>query len=269
MLDQILRVPGRSLASWRAGGFAEFAGLGTQVVALAERQWNLRLVGIYGMSECFALAAIGNAEDAADIRELAGGKPVSPGIEFRIAHPETGVPLAAEEEGELQLRGYNVMSGYLNNRPATAEAFTSDGWLRTGDLAVRRGNSFFYRARLRDSLRLRGYLVDPTEIEEHLCRHASVAAAQVVGVNVQGEGDVAVAFVIPNVGADTSTLEAALIAHCKEGIAGFKVPRCVLPVASFPQVDGPNGVKVLKGELRDIGRLHLQQAATQTSKETA
>jgi acyl-CoA synthetase (AMP-forming)/AMP-acid ligase II len=268
MLDQILRVPGRSLASWRGGGFAEFAGLGAQVVALAEQKWNLRLIGIYGMSECLALAAIGNASDAPEIRGLAGGNPVAPGVQFRISDPDTGFPLAIDQEGELQLRGYNVMREYLNNPAATAEAFTADGWLRTGDLAVRQGAGFTYRARLRDSLRLRGYLVDPSEIEEQLCRHASVASSQVVGVNVPGEGDVAVAFVITQDNVDTAGLEAQLVAHCKESIAGYKVPRRVLVVKTFPQVDGPNGVKVLKGTLRDMAKHELEQGAPRPSKET-
>jgi fatty-acyl-CoA synthase len=79
--------------------------------------------------------------------------------------------------GELQLRGYNVMTGYLNNPAATAEAFTSDGWLRTGDLAYADGETFCYLSRLRDSLRLRGYLVDPTEIEDFLSRHPGIDLA--------------------------------------------------------------------------------------------
>jgi acyl-CoA synthetase (AMP-forming)/AMP-acid ligase II len=269
MLDQVLRVPGRSLAKWRSGGFAEFAGLGAQVVALAEERLDLRLVGIYGMSECLALAALRDASESAPARVLAGGKPVARGVQFRIADPLSGLPLAGDVEGELQLRGYNVMERYLNNPAATAEAFTTDGWLRTGDLALRQGDSFCYRARLRDSLRLRGYLVDPSEIEEHLCAHPQVAAAQIVGVAVPGEGDVAVAFVIAQAGDAAPDLETQLIAHCKYGIAGYKVPRRVFAVDGFPQVDGPNGVKVLKATLRDMAKQALELEAARPSKEAA
>jgi fatty-acyl-CoA synthase len=221
------------------------------------------------MSECFALAAIRSVDDPPEIRGLAGGRPVKDGVLFRIIDPTTGVELAEGEEGELQLRGYNVMRGYLNNAPATAEAFTPDGWLRTGDLAVRQKEGFWYRARLRDSLRLRGYLVDPAEIEQFLCGHASVSAAQVVGVSLPGEGDVAVAFVIAAATTQGSALEPELLAHCKQGIAGYKVPRRIFFVDCFPQVDGPNGVKVVKASLRDIAMQALEQDASPTPKEIA
>jgi acyl-CoA synthetase (AMP-forming)/AMP-acid ligase II len=269
MLDRVLQLPGRSLATWRCGGFAEFAGLGAEVVARAQGDWNLRLTGIYGMSECFALAAIRSTDDAPEIRGLAGGKPVTDGILFRIVDPDTGFEVADGEEGELQLRGYNVMAGYLNNPVATAEAFTLDGWLRTGDLAFRQGEGFCYRARLRDSLRLRGYLVDPAEIEQFLAQHAQVAAAQVVGVTVPGEGDVAVAFVIAADAIQAPNLEPLLIAYCKDGIAGYKVPRRIFVVDRFPQIDGPNGVKIVKARLREAARQGISQGAATLPKEAA
>jgi acyl-CoA synthetase (AMP-forming)/AMP-acid ligase II len=210
-----------------------------------------------------------NPDDPPEVRGLGGGRPVADDIEFRITDPVTGGQVADGEEGELQLRGYNVMAGYLNNPAATAEALTADGWLRTGDLALQQGDSFCYRARLRDSLRLRGYLVDPAEIEQSLGQHAEVGAAQVVGVNLPGEGDVAVAFVIAAHPVEASTLESRLIAHCRDGIAGYKVPRRVFVVDHFPQVDGPNGVKVVKSELREMASRGLKQGSSPSLKEFA
>lgn len=248
MFDMVLEARGASLASWRRGSFAEFAGLGRKVIDRAWSDWGLRLSGLYGMSECFAMTAIRDPNADAQVRGLPGGTPISPEIEFRIADPASGLPVAEGAQGELQLRGYNVMSGYLNNPDATAGAFTADGWFRTGDLACAQGNSFCYLARLKDSLRLKGYLVDPTEIEDFLIQHPGVEAAQVVGVNREGEGDVAVAFIRVS---SRPAGEAELLAHCKAGIAGFKVPRRIVAVDDFPQMNGPNGIKILKNVLRD------------------
>jgi acyl-CoA synthetase (AMP-forming)/AMP-acid ligase II len=257
MLDMVLNAQGGSLASWRRGSFAEFAGLGRKVIERAWNDWGLRLSGLYGMSECFAMTAIRDPSAQAQVRGMPGGTPISPAIQFRIADPASDSPVAEGIQGELQLRGYNVMTGYLNNPTATAEAFTADGWFKTGDLAYAEGNSFCYLARLKDSLRLKGYLVDPTEVEDFLAEHPGVDAAQVVGVHREGEGDVAVAFIRASA---QPVAEAELLAYCKAGIAGYKVPRRIVVVADFPRMNGPNGVKILKNVLRETAMEHLEPA---------
>jgi fatty-acyl-CoA synthase len=247
LFEAILNVPGADLSSWRGGGLADFNGLGASVVTRIERDWKAPLVGIYGSSECFALMATRRPSEPMPQRGLPGGRPVSPDIAFRIVDTDSGGPVEPGKPGALHIRGPNVMRGYLNNASATEAAFTSDGWFRTGDLAYADGDAFVYLARLGDALRLRGYLVDPTEIETFLCRHADVAAAQVVGVRLPGEGDVAVAFVQTRAPVE----EEALIAFCRQGIANYKVPRRIAIVGEFPFVHGPNGSKVQKAKLRD------------------
>ncbi|BCQ28641.1 AMP-binding protein (plasmid) [Caballeronia sp. NK8] len=249
MFDMVLNAGDYSLATWRRGAFPEYAGLGRSVIAKAWDAWGVRLTGLYGMSECFAMAAMRDPQGDAEQRGTPGGRPISPEIAFRIADPESGETLADRQQGELQLRGYNIMAGYLNNPAATAATFTADGWFKTGDLAYADGGSFRYVGRIRDSLRLRGYLVDPVEIESFLTQHSGVEAAQVVGVHVEGEGDVAVAFIRASTTPET---EEALLAWCKQGIAGFKVPRRIIAVEAFPQKEGPNGVKILRNELREM-----------------
>jgi len=171
------------------------------------------------------------------VRALAGGRPIHPEIEFR------------ERDGELQLRGYNVVRGYLHNGAADAAAFTADGWFRSGDHGrMTESGAIVFLARLGDSLRLRGFLVDPTEIEEELQRHPAIAAAQVVGVEQPGAGQVPIAFVVATAPFD----EADLIAHCRERIANYKVPVRIVAVAEFPSTPGPNGVKVQKARLREM-----------------
>ncbi|MCX7202365.1 MAG: AMP-binding protein, partial [Burkholderiales bacterium] len=155
--------------------------------------------------------------------------------------------------GELHIRGPNVLAGYLNNPQATAKAFTEDGWFRTGDLAHLEGAGFVYLARMGDSLRLRGFLVNPAEIESGLMQHAQVHGAQVVGVNVPGEGDVAVAYVL----CDPSATEVQLLAYCRDRMAGYKVPRRIIAIDAFPALNGPNGNKIQKRVLRDMARTAL------------
>jgi fatty-acyl-CoA synthase len=153
------------------------------------------------------------------------------------------------ERGELQIRGYNVLLCYLNNPQATQAAITPEGWYRTGDLAYAQGERFIYLSRLKDGLRLRGYLVDPSEIEDFIAGYVGVRDAQVVGVTRAGEGDVAIAFVRAS---DPSVTEADLLAFCKNGTANYKVPRRILLVEDYPRLAGPNGTKILKNKLREM-----------------
>jgi fatty-acyl-CoA synthase len=253
----VFEAPGAALASWRWGGFAEFAGLASAVIDRAECDWGLRAFGLYGSSECFALTATQLPADPAPQRKLAGGKPIAADIEFRVVDVESGDPVPDEVRGELQIRGYNVMTGYLNNPAASAAAFAAGDWFRTGDLAYRCGDRFVYLSRLKDSLRLRGYLVDPTEIEEFLASHDSVVDAQVVGVNRVGEGDVAVAFVrVDGCALD----EAQLLARCRSGMANYKVPQRIVFVDDYPRTDGPNGTKILKSKLREMAKAAIEAA---------
>ncbi len=251
--------PGR-YEHWRFGGFAEFAGMGRAVIDRAEKDHGVRLVAVYGSSECFALMAMRSPEAPAATRALPGGTPVSPGIEFRVVDPITRKPLSDRQQGELQVRGYNVMNGYVNNPQATAAVLDADGWYSTGDLAYGEegGNSFVYLARLKDSLRLHGYLVDPGEIEAFLCTHPAIAAAQVVGVNKPGQGDLAVAFVITRPEAEITP--DAVTSWCRHGIAGFKVPARIVIVETFPQTVGPNGTKIQKNRLREQAQALLESA---------
>jgi acyl-CoA synthetase (AMP-forming)/AMP-acid ligase II len=258
LLDAVFNVPTAQLSTLRAGGFADFAGLTDRVMRRAEDTWGLRLVSVYGSSECFALMAARSASEPIEARSLPGGRMLCSTTEFRIVELDNGAPAQPGATGELQLRGYNVMSGYLNNDAATAESLTADGWFRTGDLAYAQDDAFVFLSRIGDSLRLRGYLVDPTEIETFLCLHPTISAAQVVGVRRQGEGDIAVAFVR----AGEQITEAELLSYCREGIANYKVPRRIIPVDEFPVIEGPNGTKIRKATLRERASQALSSSPT-------
>lgn len=260
VFSPILKIDGPALTSWRWGGFADFTGMAASVVYDAERRCGLRAFGLYGSSECFALTATNLPADSAEQRALPGGTPVSSEIEFRVVQVDSTVSVPDGEQGELQIRGYNVLTGYLNNPVATANAFTDDGWFRSGDLAYKTGERFVYLARLKDSLRLRGYLVDPTEIEFFLGKHPLLLDAQVVGVHVPGEGDVAVAFARPDRDAG-EVEEHEVLEYCRAGISNYKVPRRVIFVNAYPCSIGGNGTKILKNKLREMAEQVLLAVA--------
>lgn len=242
ILDQ-----GCTVRTWRHGVHAEFTGKGEEVVARADAV-GIRLTGVYGSSETFALLA--RRSPAADRAERAGngGFPVDRSTEVRVVDTVTGTPNPAGAAGELQLRGPSVLGGYLVEDGLAPPPLTQDGWFSTGDLAeLREDGAFTYLARLGDTLRLAGFLTDPSEIEQHLLAHPDVRGAQVVGAAKAGGGDAAVAFVLVGRQID----EAALIAHCRNGLANYKVPARIVLLDQFPVVDGANGVKIRKAELRE------------------
>jgi acyl-CoA synthetase (AMP-forming)/AMP-acid ligase II len=253
MLRAVLDAAGgdrRPYQHWRWGCHANFGGRSLELVRRVQEEAGVRLHGTYGSSECFALMARWPAEAPAETRALSGGFLVSDEIGVRVRDPESGEPPGPGTPGELQFRGYNVTTGYHANPTATARAFTDDGWYRSGDLGyVERLGAIVFLSRLGDSLRVRGYLVDPKEVEEELERHPAVEVAQVVGVPSEGEGDVPVAFAKLCDG-QTATPE-ELAALCAERLAGYKVPRHVWLVEEFPVVDGPNGRKIQKTKLRE------------------
>ena len=250
MFMPMLEQPDTDWRTLRHLVLADFVGLAGTV---AQRGQGLGIAcsGTYGSSELYALMSLHNWQAPVAERSLAGGVPLDPDIHVRVVDPEHGQELPDGEPGELQVRGPNQLVCYLNNPEATAKAFTADGWFRTGDLALRQGAGFTYLARMGDSLRLRGYLVNPSEIENELMRHPAVSGAQVVGVKLPGQGDVAVAYVTLH--ADDPG-EAALQAHCKTQLANYKTPHRVVVVNEFPVVNGPNGGKIQKRVLREWAR---------------
>lgn len=245
---------GHDLSSWRFVAFANFSADGEAVAATIEERLALTPRGLYGASELFAFMTVRPAAAPFHIRVKAGGVLVGDDIAMRA---DDGTVLGCGEAGELQVRGYNVTRGYLGDPDATASAFTADGWYRSGDLGeLAADGSFTFLNRMKDTLRLGGFLVDPAEIEEHLTAHPAVRRAQVVGVNVVGTGDVAVAFVEP--AGDQPPDPIALRTFCRDRAAAFKVPSEVVVIDTFPVVAGPNGEKIQRSRLRQMAAAHLQ-----------
>jgi len=154
------------------------------------------------------------------------GRPID-GVEVRVNPTGDG---AADGVGELEVRGANVMAGYLDDPAATAEAM-HDGWLRTGDLGWIGPDGYVRLAgRTRDLVIVGGFNVYPVEIEHALVDHPAVREVAVVGLPDSRLGEVTAAFVVGG-GIEPD----ALLAWCRERLANFKVPRHLWLVDELPR----------------------------------
>ncbi|MDI1344048.1 MAG: AMP-binding protein, partial [Pseudolabrys sp.] len=243
-------VPGdRPFPSVIWAGYAAFNAALDALPQQAEAR-GLMLCGLYGMSEVQALYARQPIDAAMARRKRGGGVPTSPLSHVRVRDPESGALLGVGQPGALECAGPSLMVGYYGNDAATAEAVTADGYVRTGDLAELDGDGgFTFLSRMGDVLRLSGFLVNPLEIETHIQKVAGISACQAIAVPRPG-GVRAAAFVILEAGAVLD--EAAVIAHCRQGLANYKVPVRVFAVPDFPVTPSPNGPKIQRARLRDM-----------------
>ncbi len=248
-------MPGRW--PFRSIKWAGYAAFNASLEDLPERVQprGLRLVGLYGMSEVQALYSRQPLTLPAPKRKLGGGVPVSPLAHVRVRDPETGELLGPGQPGALEMAGPSLMVGYYGNEQATAAAMTVDGYVRTGDLGQVDGRGgFTFLSRMGDVLRLSGFLVNPLEIEMHIQQVPGISGCQTVAVP-RPEGVRAVAFVMLEPGAVLD--EAATIAHCRQGLANYKVPMRIFPVDDFPKTPSPNGFKIQRTKLREMAEALL------------
>jgi acyl-CoA synthetase (AMP-forming)/AMP-acid ligase II len=131
-----------------------------------------------------------------------------PNTQTRIVDPATGADAGDGEEGEIWVRGPQVMKGYLNNPEATAAMVDAEGWLRTGDLGHMDADGHLYVVdRLKELIKYKGFQVPPAELEAVLLRHPDVTDAAVVGVPDEEAGEIPVGFVVLRAGAAASPEE--------------------------------------------------------------
>ena len=229
-------------------GFGAFNTPPEEVALRASRR-GVSVVGLYGMSEVLALFSRRDHHEPRDQVFLGGGTLVSPQATIRARNPDTGELQPHGEAGELEARGPSLMREYFGDLASTTAVFTDDGYFRTGDLGYTTSDrSFVYLTRLGDSLRLGGFLVNPAEIEAHLCEHRDVANAQVVAVRI---GDVSRAFAFVIGRREHIDLD-SLRAHCDGALAAFKNPVAFSIVDEFPTTKSANGTKIQRAKLRDM-----------------
>jgi fatty-acyl-CoA synthase len=249
-----------SLGSLQRGGFAAFSGDPGPLVSEGDAL-GFRLFGVYGSSEIQALAARRDHGASGAERVKAGGRPVTPELRVRVRDVGTGVLCELGQTGELEFTGPSLSVGYLHDEARTAEDCTPDGWFRSGDLGLLEpGGGFCFTGRRGDAFRLSGFLTSPQEIESVIEGVPGVHGAQAVLIQHAGR-DTLVAFVVPEPGAVASGEEvpgepvpdeAAIIAYCRDRMAGYKVPRRILFIDAFPVTNSANGEKIRRERLRQL-----------------
>lgn len=197
----------------------------------------------YALTEATAVATLTRRGDSDERVALTSGCAL-PDIEVRIA--DGARALGSGESGEIQVRGYNVTPGYLDDPEATAEAIDSEGWLHTGDIgALDQSGYLTVSGRLKEMIIVGGFNVYPAEVENLLLQHPAVAEVAVTGVPDERMGEVPLAWLVAREGQELDPAE--VMAWTKSRIANFKAPRKVRVVESLPR----NALgKVLKHELQ-------------------
>lgn len=204
----------------------------------------------YGLTESSAIATMCRHDDDPETIATTSGRAI-PGVEVRIADDD-GHELPPMTPGEIWVRGYNVMAGYLNDPEATAEAITPEGWLKTGDIGVMNENGYVaITDRKKDMFIVGGFNAYPAEIENLILAHESVAQVAVVGIPDERMGEVGAAFLVPRTKPDGSMHAIdpeEFLDWCKKEMANYKVPRSV---HILPELPANASGKVLKYRLRE------------------
>ncbi|WP_333607581.1 long-chain-fatty-acid--CoA ligase FadD [Arsukibacterium sp.] len=201
---------------------------------------NSRLLEGYGLTECCPLVTL----SPFDLDDFNGsiGLP-APSTDIKLVD-EDGNTVAVGEPGEMLVQGPQVMLGYLNRPEETAKTI-KDGWLYTGDIATMDEEGFFYIVdRKKDMILVSGFNVYPNEIEEVVAMNEKVLEVAAVGVPNESTGETVKVFVVKK---DPSLSEQEIIAHCKQHLTGYKVPKLVEFRNELPKT---NVGKILRRELR-------------------
>ena len=220
------------------------APLGAELADKVAKRLDCNVIQGYGMTETSPVTHIvrpdGENRAGSIGRELED-------TECRIVDVESGDDAAEGERGELWIRGPQVMAGYLNNDEATAETIDSDGWLHTGDVAVRDEDGFYFIVdRLKELIKYKGFQVPPAELEAILINHPDVADVAVIGIQDEDAGEIPKAYVV--VAGDSELDHDELMAYVAKQVSPQKKVRLVEEIDEIPK--SASG-KILRRELRD------------------
>ncbi len=201
---------------------------------------------VYGQTEASPGCTMSSTDDSLEVRVETVGRAL-PGVECKIVDPETNEDLPDNVTGEFVARGYNIMKGYYKMPKATKEAIDEDGWLHTGDLALRtpEGN-YKITGRLKDMIIRGGENIYPKEIEEFIYTHPSVKDVQVIGVPDEQYGEEIMACIVLKKGEDMTVEE--MKQYIMDHMAKHKVPRYIDFVDEFPMNAAG---KILKYKMRE------------------
>ncbi|MFG2194493.1 FadD3 family acyl-CoA ligase [Streptomyces sp. NPDC048639] len=202
----------------------------------------------YGLTEAGGTVTMCRRSDPPEIISGTSGRAI-PDTEVKVVGP-SGEDLPPGRQGEVLVRGYNIMQGYFEEPDETRKAITADGWLRTGDVGVMDGDgNLRITDRIKDMFIVGGFNAYPAEIEQLMARHPDVTEVAVVGIPDPRLGEVGKAYAVRRRGATMTADD--LIAWSRREMANYKVPREVEFVTELPR--NASG-KVLKTQLRSRAR---------------
>ncbi len=243
LYNALINFEGFRKTNWKEIKFA--AAGGTALQKSVADDWEALTGGVivegYGMTEASPVIT-SNPIQANKVGTT--GIPV-PSTDVRVVSSD-GTVLAQGEEGEIQVKGPQVMKGYYNQPEATAKTITADGWLNTGDIGKLDEDGYLKIVdRKKDMILVSGFNVYPNEIEDVVCMHPKVSECAAIGVKSEKSGEAVKIFVVKK---DKSLKEDELIKHCKENLTGYKVPRQVEFRKELPK---SNVGKILRKDLRE------------------
>jgi 4-coumarate--CoA ligase len=207
------------------------------------RRLGCEVVQGYGMTE---LSPVSHATPSGGFKPGSVGVTV-PNTEVQIVDPATGASLGVGDDGEIWVRGPQVMKGYLNNEAATRATIDEAGWLHTGDIGHIDDDGHLYVVdRLKELIKYKGFQVPPAEVEALLLTHPDIADAAVIGLPDEEAGEIPAAYVVLKQGLDTTAAD--IQRFVADNVANYKQIRKVTFVDAIPK--SPSG-KILRRVLRD------------------
>jgi long-chain acyl-CoA synthetase len=222
--------------------FSAAAAMAMEIVKQWKERTGITIAESYGMTEVMPITFNHYYPE----RHVVGsvGQPVH-GVEVQI-RDTSGNELRQDQEGEICIRGRNVMKAYLNNSEETQSAFWEGGWVRSGDIGHFDPDGYLYLVdRIKDLIITGGENVYPREIEETLYSRSEVEECAVIGLPDKEWGERVIAFIVPKPG--HSIVPEELKSYLKSRLSPFKVPKEYITVREFPK--NPTG-KILKRELK-------------------
>jgi fatty-acyl-CoA synthase len=205
------------------------------------------IIIVYGLTETSPGMTATRTHNSPEVRATTVGFEF-PNVEVKIVNPETGEECSDGEQGEICCRGYNLMKGYYKNSEATAKAIDQDGFLHSGDLAVKTPDGFYrITGRIKDMIIRGGENIYPREIENFIYNMPEVEAVEVVGVPSKNYGEQVGAFIKLKAGQELT--EEAVQEFCRGKIARYKIPQFIFFINEYPMTASG---KIQKYKLREL-----------------
>lgn len=247
MLLESINMSNYDLSSLRTGLIGGAPLAESLLFETFEKMGIKKLTVGYGLTETCAISTQTRIGDSGELMSKTVGRPM-PGLEIKCVDAKTGKDLSFGQQGEICIRGFNIMKGYFKNLKETAKAINEEGWFFSGDLGTLEENGYVtITGRKKDMIISGGFNVYPSELEDYLFKHPKVKQVQVIGVYDEKMGEVPVAFIEVKEGMKCS--EEEISAFCRGRIANYKIPKYVRFISSFPMTASG---KIKKFKLREM-----------------